>query len=124
MTKIEKLYEGKIYSIYAICENNKCHAIEFIHSLEELQRKRIMFLLKRCADFDIPNNIEKFRNIDTGLWEFKAYDVRIFCTFDRGRIILLANGFIKKSQKTPINEIEKAKRILKNYFKEKYKDEL
>ncbi len=114
MAKTEKIYEGKIYSIFAFSENGKCYSVEFIDSLEPLQQKKIMTLLKRCADYDIPNNTEKFRKIDTDLWEFKADNVRIFCTFDKGKIILLANGFIKKSQKTPVNEIEKAKRILKN----------
>lgn len=41
---------------------------------------------------------------------------RIFCCFDEGQLIILFNGFNKKSQKTPQSEIEKAKRIMKEYF--------
>ena len=40
---------------------------------------------------------------------------RIFCCFDEGRLIILFNGFQKKTQKTPIEELAKAikiKRIL------------
>ncbi|MHA7130193.1 type II toxin-antitoxin system RelE/ParE family toxin [Algoriphagus namhaensis] len=44
---------------------------------------------------------------------------RIFCFFDEGRLIVLANGFQKKSQKTPKSEIEKALRIKKEYEQEK-----
>jgi phage-related protein len=41
---------------------------------------------------------------------------RIFCCFDRGNLIILFNGFQKKSQKTPPKEIEKAKRLMDEYF--------
>jgi len=49
-------------------------------------------------------------------WDGKAY--RIFCFFDKGNKIILCNGFIKKDQKTPNQEINKAKKI-----KEEYQDE-
>ena len=44
---------------------------------------------------------------------------RIFCFFAEGKIIVLANGFQKKSQKTPNQEIEKALKIKKEYEREK-----
>ena len=44
---------------------------------------------------------------------------RIFCFFDKGQLIVLANGFQKKTQKTPKSEIEKALKIKKEYEKEK-----
>jgi phage-related protein len=43
---------------------------------------------------------------------------RIFCFFDKGKLIVLANGFQKKTQKTPRKEIDKALKI-----KEEYQDE-
>ena len=44
---------------------------------------------------------------------------RIFCCFDEGKLIVLFNGFQKKTQKTPRTEIEKAERLKEEYFKEK-----
>jgi len=44
---------------------------------------------------------------------------RIFCFFDEGKIVIIANGFQKKSQKTPSQEIEKALKIKKEYEREK-----
>ena len=44
---------------------------------------------------------------------------RIFCCFDEGNLVILFNAFQKKSQKTPQNEIERAKRIKDEYFKAK-----
>ena len=44
---------------------------------------------------------------------------RIFCFFDKGRLVILLNGFTKKTQKTPKHEIEKALRLMNDYFNEK-----
>lgn len=44
---------------------------------------------------------------------------RIFCCFDEGKLVVLFNGFQKKSQKTPKGEIEKATRLKAEYLKEK-----
>lgn len=44
---------------------------------------------------------------------------RIFCFFDQGQLVVLANGFQKKTQKTPQKEIDKALKIKEEYFNEK-----
>ncbi len=44
---------------------------------------------------------------------------RVFCFFDEGRLVILLNGFQKKSQKTPSKEIEKAARLMGEYNTEK-----
>ena len=46
---------------------------------------------------------------------------RIFFCYDEGKIIVLFNGFQKKTQKTPKSEISKALKIQKRYFDEKEK---
>jgi phage-related protein len=43
---------------------------------------------------------------------------RVFCFFDKGRLVILLNGFQKKSQKTPKTEIEKAVLLMREYFNE------
>ena len=43
---------------------------------------------------------------------------RIFSFFDRGNLVILGNAFQKKSNKTPLKEIEKAIRIRNEYFNE------
>ena len=48
---------------------------------------------------------------------------RIFCCFDEGNLVILFNGFQKKTQKTPKSEIEKATKLKKEYFEEKKKFE-
>jgi phage-related protein len=58
-----------------------------------------------------------------GLYEIRVKlgsDIfRIFRFFDEGKLIVLTNGFQKKTQKTPKSEIEKALKIKKEYEHEK-----
>jgi phage-related protein len=46
---------------------------------------------------------------------------RVFCFFDKGKLVILLNGFTKKTQKTPKKEIDKAVRLMKEYYEEKNK---
>jgi len=41
---------------------------------------------------------------------------RVFCFFDKGKLVILLNGFQKKTKKTPKNEIEKAINLMKEYY--------
>lgn len=56
--------------------------------------------------------------------EFESNIFRIFCCFDKGYLIILFNGFQKKTQKTPRQEIEKAMKIMNEYFDFKEKGEM
>ena len=60
-----------------------------------------------------------------GLYEIRVEEsgniYRIFCCMDEGRLVILFNGFQKKTQKTPPEEIERAKRIMNEYFAQKNK---
>ena len=51
--------------------------------------------------------------------EYESNIYRIFCCFDRGNLVVLFNGFQKKTQKTPRKELEKAEIIMLEYFNEK-----
>jgi len=53
--------------------------------------------------------------------EFQSNIYRIFCCFDKGNLVVLFNGFQKKTQKTPKKEIEKAMRIMNEYWDYKKK---
>ena len=44
---------------------------------------------------------------------------RVFCFFDKGRLVILLNGFTKKTQKTPPYEIAKALKLMKEYYEQK-----
>lgn len=71
----------------------------------------------------VPETYLKHLENTDGLYEIRVKlgsDIyRIFCFFDEGKLIVLANGFQKKSQKTPKQEIEKALKIKEEYESEK-----
>ena len=71
----------------------------------------------------VPSNYLKSMEGTNGLYEARiqlASNIwRVFCFFDNGRLVILLNGFQKKTQKTPKNEIDKALRLMKQYYQEK-----
>ncbi len=77
--------------------------------IEELQR--------------VPETYLKHLENTDGLFEIRIQQgsdiFRIFCFFDQGQLVVLANGFQKKTQKTPKKEIEKALKIKQEYENEK-----
>lgn len=71
----------------------------------------------------IPQTYLKHLEGTEGLYEIRVQhgndEIRIFCFFDKDQLVILANGFYKKNQKTPKKEIEKALKIKKVYENEK-----
>ncbi len=63
------------------------------------------------------------KSIKDGLFElrieWKSNIYRIFFCFDEGQIVILFNGFQKKTQKTPDKEIDKALKLKKEYYERK-----
>jgi len=53
--------------------------------------------------------------------EFETNIYRIFCCFDKGKLVVLFNGFEKKTQKTPMKEFDLALRLKNEYFNSKKK---
>ena len=98
--------------------------MDFFGTLKPDVQRKFNWTLKLIATIDrIP--IKYFKHLEgtTGLFEVRVEvgsDIyRVFSFFDEGRLIILLNGFRKKSQKTPKNEIELAEKIKKQYFDEK-----
>ena len=71
----------------------------------------------------VPETYLKYIENTDGLYEIRVQfgsDIyRIFCFFDKDKLVILANGFQKKSNKTPKQEIEKALKIKVEYESEK-----
>ena len=71
----------------------------------------------------VPETYLKHLESTDGLYEIRiqlASDIfRIFCFFDEGKLVVLANGFQKKTQKTPKQEIVKALKIKEEYYENK-----
>lgn len=71
----------------------------------------------------VPVTYLKYIEGTNGLFEVRVQlgsDIfRIFCCFDGNRLVVLFSGFQKKTQKTPPKEIDRAVRIMNEYFNDK-----
>ena len=84
----------------------------------------ILKTLKLIATIErVPVKYFKHLEGSSGLYEVRVEvgsDIyRVFGFFDKGQLIILINGFQKKTQKTPKNELELAEKLKKEYFDEK-----
>lgn len=97
----------------------KDYFLTFYRALEAGAQKKIDYVLDVLKMQDRVS--EKFvKYIKDGLYEIRAsYNgniYRAFFIFDEGNIVMLFNGFQKKSQKTPSKEIERALELKKEYY--------
>ena len=90
---------------------------------EKVRRKIAQTLIWLQTIDRLPITILKSIEGKKGLFEIRIEfggDIfRVFCCFDEGSLVILFNGFQKKTQKTPLGEIEKAERLMKEYFETK-----
>ena len=97
---------------------------EFFAKQREKVKAKIIWTLELIQELDrIPETYLKHIENTDGLFEIRIQQgsdiYRIFCFFDQGQLIILTNGFQKKTQKTPKKEIEKALKIKQEYENEK-----
>ena len=96
-------------------------AIEFINSLPEKAKKKVAYNINRVSNGEMDN--ELFKKLgDTDIWEFRTlfngvkYRLLSFWDTEQNSIVVATHGFIKKSQKTPQKEIERAKALRIEYY--------
>jgi putative addiction module killer protein len=97
----------------------KNYFIDFLNSLTEQEKKKVFYVLEMLKVHERIST--KFiKHIVDGIFELRVeYNgniYRLFFIFDKENIVVLFNGFQKKSQKTPQNEIEKAKQLKNEYY--------
>lgn len=100
--------------------------LEFFEKLKPEVKKKFNWTLQLIATIDrVPEKYFKYMTGSTGIFEIRVEvgsDIyRVFSFFDKGQLIILLNGFQKKSQKTPTSELELAEKLKKQYFDEKDK---
>jgi len=84
---------------------------KIIEAIETLERIPIQYI-KHLKNTD--GLYEARIKLGSNVW-------RVFCFFDKGKLVILLNGFQKKTQKTPKNEIEKALKLKSEYYNNKQK---
>lgn len=97
------------------------------YSKQDLKTKeKIDFVLDLIRNVErVPIKFLKYLEGTDGLYEVRVLthksNIRIFSFFDEGNLVILINGFIKKTDKTPKNELELGIRLKNEYFSEKSK---
>ena len=94
---------------------------EFYVAQSQKVRDKIDYVLVLISTIEhIPQTYFKHIEGSDGLFEIRVQQgsniYRVFTCFDKGRVVVLLNGFQKKTQKTPKNEIELAEKLKKDYF--------
>jgi phage-related protein len=100
---------------------------DFLSSQPQKVQNKIFKIIEAIETLErVPTNYLKHLEETNGLYEARiqlASNIwRVFCFFDDGKLVVLLNGFHKKTQKTPKNEIEKALRLMEMYFNEKIEE--
>ena len=96
----------------------------FFVKLRNKEKNKIIWTFDLIEEIEIvPETYLKHIENTDGLYEIRVQVgsniFRVFCFFDHGQLVVIANGFHKKSQKTPNQEINKALKIKEEYYNEK-----
>lgn len=94
---------------------------EFVSGLSSKVQDKIDYVLFLVTHAErVPEKFLKHIEGQKGLYEIRVEAgsniYRIFCCFDKGKLVVLFNGFQKKTRKTPAVEIEFALKLMSEYF--------
>jgi phage-related protein len=117
---------GKTVTFYRTADG-KCPVQEFLDSLPGKVAQKIVWVLTLLEDMDIvPASYFKKLAGTEDIWEcriqFGSNAYRVFCFFLNNSVVL-THGFVKKSQKTPAREIEKAEAYRRDFLKRRREHE-
>ena len=101
-------------------------AVEFMESLDQKAQQKIYYNIKKAQ---LTNDPEIFKKLNDNIWEYRTFynktHFRIFAFWDKSQrqqtLVLSTHGLIKKTDKTPKTDLEKAERIREQYFEQKNK---
>jgi len=98
---------------------------DFYNKQNQKVKEKINWTIGIVRDFEIIPE-KYFKHIEaTELYEIRVSSgnniFRIICFFDQGSLVIILNGFQKKSRKTPKKEIEKAQKLKDRYYEDKKK---
>jgi len=97
--------------------------IDFLEEIDASAREKIIYNIRKAQIIKDP---VLFKKLTSDIWEFrtlhKKLHYRLFAfwnkTDNRETLVIATHGVVKKTEKTPKKEIEKAMRIMNNYFKD------
>ena len=118
------IYQGKVLRLeFCILDSEEIPAEDWLESQSESRKQKFAALFVWMGDQGKIWNERKFKHLTESdqIFEFKSEDGRILCFFMFGKRLILTHGFVKKGDKTPKREIERAEMIKQNFLKKEEK---
>lgn len=108
--------------IFYTTTDGKCPVRDFLDALSGKAAQKVTWVLRLLEELDvIPAVYFKKLTGSDEIWEcriqFGSNAYRLFCFFMKSEVIVLTHGLIKKTQKTPKSEIEKAEACRKDFLR-------
>ena len=99
-------------------------AVDFLEEIDEKAREKIIYNIRKSQ---VINDNELFKKLNSEIWEFRTFynkaKYRLFAFWDKSEsvntIVIATHGLIKKTDKTPMTDLEKAERLRRQYFEQK-----
>lgn len=104
----------------------KHYFIEFYKAQDKKIQEKIEYVLDLVRfEKQVPKKFFKYLDGTDGIYEIRVIttfkSIRILCFFNKGKLVVLTNCFLKKTQKTPGKEIKLGEKLKKEYLNEKLK---
>ncbi len=100
--------------------NGKVPVLDFINAQNPKMQAKIVMELDLLEEYGNELEGKYTKHLENGIFELRiklaSNITRILYFFHIGKKIILTNGFVKKTQKSPLSEIEKAKHYRKDYL--------
>jgi phage-related protein len=95
---------------------------DFYNPLDKKLKDKVDYVLQIIISVERIST-KFFKHLDDGIYEirieYKSDIYRIFSFFDEGRLVILLHGIQKKTQKTPRKELDRAKKLRREYYEKK-----
>ena len=109
-----------------ILEPYKDYFWEFYNPLNQKVKDKVDYVLQIIISVQRVST-KFFKHLEDGIYEIRvevgSNIYRIFTFFDDNKLVILLHGFQKKTQKTPRKEIERAKKLRRDYYEDKSKND-
>ena len=121
ISHILKVENGSFKVVFYSKENGDTPFLDFYETLTPKMRARVFWTINLLKSAGPSLRDPYSAPLKDGLFELRAKQgsdiVRCIYFFYKGRIVILTNGFIKKTEKTPRREIMKAKRYQEDWIR-------
>ena len=109
-------YQGERYVIeWFYSDKGKSQVLEYYQSLSPADRRKVLRLFQLMGENGQIRDKTMFRNEGNKIYAFKPQPHRFLSFFFEGNKIIITNGFIKKQQKLPKPEKDRALRLKDDY---------